>query len=98
MEFIGLDIGSTSIKGVAWDLDRMQVVGKPVRVASPGPLAGLPAGHFELDPLEVSKLVGEVVDALSVAGKCDGIVSCTQMAGVVLADEQGTPLTNYLSW
>ncbi|MCH2203087.1 MAG: hypothetical protein MK102_14040 [Fuerstiella sp.] len=98
MKFIALDIGSTSIKGVVWDLDRLQVVGKSVRVASPDAIAGLPAGHFELDPMQVTQLVGKVVDALSAADNCDGIVSCTQMAGVVLTDEQGSPLTNYLSW
>ncbi|MCH2212593.1 MAG: hypothetical protein MK110_14915 [Fuerstiella sp.] len=98
MKFVTLDIGSTSIKGVVWDLDRMQVVGESVRVASPSALTGLPAGYFELDPREVTRRVGKVVETLSAACDCDGIVSCTQMSGVVLADTQGTPRTNYLSW
>jgi len=99
MNFIGLDIGSTSIKGVVWDIEKMQAVGEMIRVSSPGPVEGLPPGHFELDPLAVAAQVADILDQLmATAGRCDGIVSCTQMAGVVLADERGVPLTNYLSW
>jgi sugar (pentulose or hexulose) kinase len=98
MEFIGLDIGSSSIKGAVLDLDNL-TVGKTAHVNCPHPIAGLPPRHFELDPVAVvdgiqvvlAQLLDEVKD-------CAGIVSCSQMAGVILADAEGHALTNYLSW
>lgn len=98
MNFIGLDIGSSSIKGAVLDLDSL-TVGKTARVNCPEPIAGLPPKHFELDPLtvvEATRLVlAQLLDAVK---ECAGIVSCSQMAGVILADPVGNPLTNYLSW
>lgn len=98
MEFIGLDIGSSSIKGAVLDLDSL-TVGKTARVACPEPIAGLPPRHFELDPLAVVDAVQIVLtQLLAEVEDCAGIVSCSQMGGVILADSDGNPLTNYLSW
>lgn len=35
---------------------------------------------------------------LAIAPDCGGIVSCSQMHGLILTDGQGAPLTNFISW
>jgi sugar (pentulose or hexulose) kinase len=98
MQFIGLDIGSSSIKGAVLDLETL-TVGSTAKVACPDPIAGLPVRHFELDPLAVVDAVQVVLTRLlDKVEDCAGIVSCNQMAGVILIDATGDPLTNYLSW
>ena len=99
MNYLALDIGSTSIKGTVWNLDQLTMTASIVRSPSPEPVAGLPARHFELDPLAIVNATRQVLEALVVqVGEIAGVVSCNQMAGVVLADAQGTPRSNYLSW
>lgn len=97
MRYVGLDIGSTSIKGALLDVERV-LVGEPVRVASPEPRPG-PPGHYEVDPRAILECVEQVLERLLAQGHaCQGIVFCSQMAGVVLVDRNHTPLSNYLSW
>ncbi|MBC8356217.1 MAG: hypothetical protein H8E66_29925 [Planctomycetes bacterium] len=98
MNFIGLDIGSTSIKGAVLDLESFTIA-RTARVSCPEPITGLPPRHFELDPFAVVDAV-QVVLAQLLEGveDCAGVISCSQMAGVILMDEGGRPLTNYLSW
>ena len=99
MNFIGVDIGSSTVKGAVLDLEHAQI-GDVVQVPCPAPVSGLPQRHFELDPLSVAQAVRDVITRLiAVSPECAGIVSCSQMAGVVLADlGGGPPLSNYLSW
>lgn len=98
MRYLGLDIGSTSIKGAVLD----PVAGTVSQIAKepfPEPLSGLPPGWFEIDSQAVLTGVRRVIDRLlAVAPDCEGIVSCGQMAGVILVDAERRPLTNYLSW
>ena len=99
MNFIALDIGSTSIKATTWDLEHLETIGPTVRVPSPTLLPGLPAGHFELDPAAVVNTVrGVLTSILSDVTNVAGIVNCNQMAGVILVDPEGKTLSNYLSW
>jgi sugar (pentulose or hexulose) kinase len=73
--FLGLDIGSSSIKGGILDLETM-TVGKTLRLPSPDPVAGLPPGHFELDPMAVVATVQDLLEGLlPTASDCAGIVS-----------------------
>ena len=98
MQYLALDIGSSSIKGALLDLERLQI-GATIRRACPGPVSGLPPRHFEIDPHAVIRATEEVVTELAAkADKPAGLVSCTQMAGTVLVDHRGQPLTRYLSW
>jgi sugar (pentulose or hexulose) kinase len=96
--FLGIDLGSTSIKGASLDLDRGSL-GPAVVQPFPEPVTGLPPSHFEVDPRAVVKTTREVVhDLLRSTRDVQGIVVCSQMGGVLLCDEQGVPRTNYLSW
>ena len=99
MNYLALDIGSSSIKGTVWDLDRLAMTASIIRIPCPEPITDLPARHFELDPLAIADATGQVIEALvEQVGEIAGIVSCNQMAGVVLTDTKGNPLSNYLSW
>ena len=61
MQYLALDIGSSSIKGALLDLERRQI-GATIRRACPGPVPGLPPRHFEIDPAAVIQATGEVLD------------------------------------
>lgn len=98
MQCIGLDIGSTTIKGAVLDMrqhDLRCVVQRPF----PPPLAGLPSGYFEVDPQAVVSVAEEVAtQLLSQAPEAQALFCSGQMGGMVLVDQSGAALTNYLSW
>ncbi len=63
MNFIGIDIGSTTIKAGVLGLDEGTVAG--VRsLPFPSPLARLPAGQFEIDPDAVVDVAGRLLDEM----------------------------------
>lgn len=98
MTYLGLDIGSTSIKGAVLDPDA-ETVTEIRKEPFPEPLSGLPPLWFEVDPQSVLAVVKRVIEQLlDVAPECRGILFCGQMGGVILTDHAGRPLTNYLSW
>lgn len=95
---LGLDIGSSSIKGAVLDLGSGSVA-VPVTLPFPAPLAGLPSGWFEVAPAEIEAAAREVIDELlQHAPAAVGLFVSGQMGGTILVDESGTALTNYLSW
>jgi sedoheptulokinase len=98
MKCLGIDIGSTSIKGAVLDLER-RAMGELVTRAFPAPLSGLSPGWIEIDPRAVCDAVNEVVSTLIQAAPEATQLYCTgQMGGVILADEHGQPLSNFISW
>ncbi|HEY5313259.1 MAG TPA: FGGY family carbohydrate kinase, partial [Pirellulales bacterium] len=98
MNFIGIDLGSTTIKAGVLDLERAVV--SPVRSRPfPSPAPGRPAAYVEIDPDAVVQAARQLLDELRpLAGDCRGAVACSQMGGVVLTDATGAAVTNYLSW
>ena len=98
MRFLGIDIGSSFIKGAVLDTDELTIE-NITRQPFPEPIAGLPASHFEVDPQAVMHATRRVVDDLfSFAPDCRGLLFAAQMGGVILTDARGRPATNYLSW
>jgi len=98
MKALGIDIGSTSIKGAVLDLSTLQVM-PPVVRPFPAPLGRLPVGWIEVDPLAVCEAVDEVLSSLiEQAPEADWLGFSGQMGGVILLDHQGQPLSNYISW
>ena len=98
MRCIGLDIGSSSIKGGILDLETGKVT-HTERTAFPEPVAGLPAGFHEIPVGAVAQATRALLDGLlHRAPDARQIRVSSQMGGVVLLDERGEPLTNYLSW
>lgn len=98
MILIGIDIGSSFIKGGVLDLDEPSIR-DVVREPFPEPIAGLPSGHFEIAPSAVVAAVEQVLQRLlMLAPDCSRVLFCGQMGGIVLTDHRGEPITNYFSW
>jgi sugar (pentulose or hexulose) kinase len=98
MKYLGIDIGSTTIKGCVLDLARGAVENVRARLF-PEPIAGLPSGRFEVDPEAAVKAVRELLVELSkTVERCEGVFFCSQMGGLVLTDDDNRPLSNYISW
>jgi sugar (pentulose or hexulose) kinase len=98
MKVIGVDLGSSSIKGAVLDL-AAGTASDPVTRAFPAPISGMPSGWIEIDPSRVCAAVDELLSIL--AGqfpRADRIYFSGQMGGVILLDDQARPLTNYISW
>lgn len=98
MRCLGLDLGSTTVKGAVLDLGKAtlsQFHSEPF----PGPEdTDIHLGHEVcLDKVitatrsVLSKLIESAPDA-------DDLFVCSQMGGLVLSDSNGKPLTDYLSW
>lgn len=98
MNFIGLDIGTSFIKGAVLNLETRQLEGIQ-RQPFPGPIAGLPTRHFEVDPQQLVQQVRKVAEDLHTAAEsCTGLVLCSQMHGLVLTDAKWQPLSNVITW
>lgn len=96
--YIGIDLGTTFLKGAVIDLERMRL-GSPIRAPFPPFISGLPASHREVDPGAITDAVTDLAQRLMAeAADCSGIVMCTQMHGLVLTDAQGAPLSNAITW
>jgi sugar (pentulose or hexulose) kinase len=97
-EFVGIDAGSTFLKGAVIDAETVTLK-RIVRVPTPPFLAGLAEGHREIDPRAVMTAVDELLDTLAPdPAACAGVVLCGQMHGVVLMEAAGEPVSNYISW
>jgi sugar (pentulose or hexulose) kinase len=98
MLFLGIDIGSSTIKGGVLDLRRKQV-GPVVREPFPGRLENHTEGFHEVFPAAIVAATRDVLSRLlEIAPSAAGILVAGQMGGVILVDDRGAPLTNYLSW
>lgn len=98
MSFIGIDLGTSFIKGAALDLDSRQLQ-QVRRIPFPDPLASEGPLHCEFDPDEVVAAVRKLINELApYASDCEGIVMCSQMHGMVLMNERGETKSNCLSW
>lgn len=96
--FLGIDVGTTFLKGAVLDLNGLSVQ-QIRRTPAPAPIAGLPPRHHELDPAAVTEALRELIEELlPLAPECAGIVLCTQMHSVLLVDEAGAPLTGVATW
>ena len=98
MRFLGIDLGTTFLKGAVLDLDARSF-GAVRRVPVPAPLSGLPPTRCELDPLAVVAAVRTLLrELLREAPEASGLVMCSQMHGLVFTDEQGNPHSNAITW
>ena len=98
MRCLGLDIGSSTIKGAVLDLDS-GAVQSIVKEPFPDPVSGLPSGWSEVDTGEVVARTQSVISQLlMLAPDAKSLFLCGQMGGAVLVDQSNSPRTRYLSW
>src|SRR4029453_13354192 len=90
---LGLDVGTSSVKGIAIDDD-----GAVLAVAERGcPLAAPRPGWSEQDPGDWWRGAAEVLDELNASGAA-GIGLSGQMHGLVSLDASGRPLRPAILW
>ncbi len=98
MSFIGIDIGTSFIKGAVLDVDALSI-NHIRRIAFPDPLPDLPPLYKEYDPYAVLSVVQRLLDdLLAYAEDCEGIAMCSQMHGLVFTTALGEPLSNLTTW
>jgi len=98
MSFVGIDIGTSFIKGAVLHADALSM-SHIRRVPFPEPLPGLPPLYREFDPHAVLSAVQHLLaDLLPHAADCEGIVMCSQMHGLVFTTERGEPRSNLTTW
>ncbi len=98
MRCLGLDIGSSSIKGAVLNLETSQV-SHIVKEPFPDAIGGLPPGFYEVDPEQIYRRASSVVDRLvEHAPDANVLLSCGQMGGIMLVDRELRAVTNFLSW
>lgn len=96
--FLGIDIGTTFLKGAVLELDK-KTVSHVRRVPVPSPIAGLASTRFELDPEEILAAVRTLIgELLPLAPEADGLVMCSQVHCLVLLDARGKPRSNIITW
>lgn len=94
---IGIDIGTTNSKAVAYDPDG-NVVAQDLRTY---PHISPQEGYFELDPEVLFQAVQELLKnivARLVPNKPAGICFSSAMHGLIAVDAMGMPLTNMITW
>ncbi len=96
--FIGIDLGTTFLKGAVIDLDARQL-SHTERMRFPSFVSGLPPAWREVDPQALVDTVHDLVhQLLPHAVNCSGLVMCSQMHGLVLTRPTGMPLSNAITW
>ena len=98
MDYLGVDLGSSYLKGAVLDLDGL-AVRHIERAPLPEPVAGLPAAFREFDPGEVVAASRALLERLlRRAPEAQGCVICSQLHGLVFSDDRGRPLSNIINW
>lgn len=98
MKFIAIDIGTSFIKGAILDLTEFNLQ-EINHLPFPDPLPGLAPGIREIDPREIVSRVRQLLDPLLAKTlDCVGLVMCTQLHGLVLANPKGDLLSNLIIW
>ncbi len=98
MSFIGIDLGTTFIKGAVLNLETRHLhhvrrIPFPPQLENTAPLA------CEFDPEEILAAVRRLIAELAPhAADCEGIVMCAQMHGMVLMDSRGGIKSNCVTW
>ncbi len=98
MSFIGIDLGTTFIKGAILDLEARELrhvrrVAFPAQIENAAPLG------CEFDPDEILTAVRSLLRELAPhATDCEGLVMCAQMHGLVLMNGAGEAISNCVTW
>lgn len=98
MLFLGLDLGTSFLKGAVFDLDRRTLV-HVLRRPFPDPLPPAFPGRVEYDPQFIVSEVRDLLRNLIQPGqRYHGLVVSTQMSCLILTDAHGRPQSNCIGW
>jgi sugar (pentulose or hexulose) kinase len=98
MHYLGVDLGTSFLKGATLDLDTLSI-GHVERIPFPEPVAGLPAAFREFDPNPIVDATRAMLDRLlHHAPDARGVVLCSQLHGLVLTDDRGRAVSNLINW
>jgi len=98
MRYLGIDIGSSFIKGAVLDAGALRL-SHVVRAPSPPFVSGLDPGFREIEPDLLVQSVREILERLHLhCPDAAGVLMCSQLHGVVLCDAAGQALTRFISW
>lgn len=98
MSFLGIDLGTSFIKGAVLNLEsrRLEHIRRapfPPQLADPNPLL------CEIEPSTILTAVrGLIAEMAPGAPDCEGIVMCSQMHGMVLMNGRGEVESNCVTW
>ncbi len=98
MRYLGIDLGSSFVKGAALDLEAL-TISQVERLPFPDPIPGLDPAWREFQPAEVTDVTRSLLGRLlRHAPDAAGIVLCSQLHGMVLTTEDGRAISNAISW
>ena len=94
---IGLDVGTTSVCGIAHDIKTGEVV-KSITRANAGFVKTENLWEKAEDPKNLIDLLLEIYDELNTSGEIKSIGITGQMHGIVYLDKDGKPVSNLKIW
>ena len=98
MQYLAIDIGTTTLKGAVLDLEHQQLR-HIKRVAMPDKLPNSEPLRHELDPDAVVKLVRDFLNGLRAkAPHAQGLVVCSQMHSMILLGPDQQARTPVITW
>jgi sugar (pentulose or hexulose) kinase len=98
MSFLGIDLGTSFLKGAVLDLERRKLE-RVIRKPFPEPISNQDPSHCEFDPEAILIAFRALIDELALlAPDCEGIVLCAQMHGLVLMNERHQAISNCITW
>lgn len=98
MKFIGIDLGTSYIKGAGLDLDAL-TIRHVERLPFPDPLTGLNPAFREFDPGQVVAVTRALLDRLlQQTPDAAGIVMCGQLHGMVFTTPEGQAVSHAINW
>ncbi|MDF2963867.1 MAG: hypothetical protein K0S39_5602 [Paenibacillus sp.] len=98
MNFIGLDIGTTSICGILMDAENGTIL-KSVTKSNNAALGSINPWEFTQDPGVILKTVSDIADELTSGGaEAAGIGITGQMHGILYVDKAGNPVSPLYTW
>jgi sugar (pentulose or hexulose) kinase len=98
MRYLGLDIGTSFIKGAVLDADTLRL-SHIERMDAPPLVSGLDPMFRENETRDIVQDVRQVLERLHEhAPDAAGVLICSQLHGMVLCDEKGSALTRFISW
>jgi sugar (pentulose or hexulose) kinase len=98
MSFLGIDLGTSFLKGAVLDVERHKL-GHVRRKPFPEPISNRDPLGCEFSPNAILTAFRALIDELApLAPDCEGIILSTQMHGLVLMNEHRDAVSNCLTW